>query len=192
MHFIEGVNRYQLQFSCLEDNVSSDNPVRLMDAFVDKIDLSQIGITNTMLKAEGHPPYHPSVLLKLYLYGYLNRIRSSRKLQTECYRNLEVRWLTGELTPNYHTIADFRKEHPKALKALFKLFVLFVKEQGLLGGELVGIDGSKFRAQNSKKNNYNQKKIDRHQAYIDNKTEAYLKEPKVKWIKLKPQSKQWS
>ena len=174
MHFIEGTNREQLQFSCLNDHISSDNPVRLIDAFVDQIDLYQIGITTTILKAEGRPPYHPSLLLKLYLYGYLNRIRSSRKLEAECYRNIEVRWLAQELTPNYHSIADFRKEHAKALKALFKLFVLFLKEQKLLGGKLIATDSSKFRAQNSKKNNYNQKKIDRSLAYIDAKTEAYL------------------
>ena len=160
MHFIQGTNREQLQFSCLNDGVSSDNPVRLIDGFVDQIDLSEIGITSTTLQGEGRPPFAPGVLLKLYLYGYLNRIRSSRKLEKECYRNIEVRWLMGELTPNYHTIADFRKEHPKALKALFKLFVLFLREQELLGGELVATDSSKFRAQNSKKKNYNQKKID--------------------------------
>jgi len=176
MDFIRGTSRHQVQFSCLEDNISSDNAVRLLYVFVDHLDLSLLGISGTTHKGEGRPPYHPSLLLKLYLYGYLNRIRSSRKLERECYRNIEVRWLTGELTPNYHSIADFRKLHPKALKALFKLFVLFLKEQGLLGGELVAIDGSKFRAQNSKKNNCNQKKIDRHQQYIDNKTEAYLQE----------------
>ena len=148
----------------------------MIDGFVDLIDLSEIGITSTTLQAEGRPPFAPGVLLKLYLYGYLNRIRSSRKLEKECYRNIEVRWLMGELTPNYHTIADFRKEHPKALKALFKLFVLFLREQELLGGELVATESSKFRAQNSKKKNYNQKKIDRSLAYIDAKTEAYLQE----------------
>jgi transposase len=129
-----------------------------------------------VLKAEGHPPFHPSVLLKLYLCGYQNRIRSSRKLERECYRNLEVRRLLKELTPSYHTIADFRKNCPKALKNLFKLFTLFLNEQKLLGGELIAVDGTKFRAQNSKENNYNQNKIDRHLAYIDTQAEAYLKE----------------
>jgi len=176
MHFIEGTNRDQLQFHCLNDNISADNPVRLIDGFVDHLSLSHLGITATVLKAEGRPPFHPSVLLKLYLYGYLNRIRSSRKLERECYRNLEVRWLLKELTPNYHTIADFRKDQAKALKLLFKLFVVFLHEQKLLGGELIAVDGSKFRAQNSKKNNYNQSKIERHLAYIDAQTEAYLKE----------------
>ncbi len=176
MHFITGTNREQLQFSCLNDSISADNPVRLIDGFVDHLDLSLLGITCTALKAEGRPPFHPSVLLKLYLYGYLNRIRSSRRLQKECERNLEIRWLLGELVPNYHTIADFRKDNAKALKSLFKLFVLFLDEQELLGAELTGVDASKFRAQNSKKNNYNQNKIDRHLTYIDSQTQAYLKE----------------
>lgn len=177
MHFIEGTDRDQLQFHCLNDNISADDPVRLIDGFVDHLSLNQLGIAaGVVLKAEGRPPFHSSVLLKLYMYGYLNRIRSSRKLEKECYRNLEVRWLLKELTPGYHTIADFRKDYPKALKNLFKLFVLFLHEQQLLGGELVGVDGSKFRAQNSKKNNYNQNKIERHLAYLDTQTEAYLKE----------------
>ena len=127
MDFIRGTSRHQLQFSCLEDNISSDNAVRLLDVFVDHLDLSLLGISGTTHKSEGRPPYHPSLLLKLYLYGYLNRIRSSRKLERECYCNIEVRWLMGELTPNYHSIADFRKLYPKPLKALFKLYVLFFK-----------------------------------------------------------------
>lgn len=176
MHFIQGTNRDQVKFSCLNDTISADNPVRLIDGFVNVLDLSELGIIARVHKTEGRPPFHPSVLLKLYLYGYLNRIRSSRRLQKECDRNLEVRWLLEERTPNYHTIADFRKDNPKALKSLFKLFVLFLDEQDLLGGELTAIDGSKFRAQNSKKNNYNQAKIDRHLAYIDTQTDAYLRE----------------
>jgi transposase/IS5 family transposase len=176
MHFIKGTSRSQLQFSCLNDTICEDNAVRLIDGFVDHLDLSALGITTTVHKAEGRPPFHPSVLLKLYLYGYLNRIRSSRRLQKECERNVEVRWLLQELVPNYHTIADYRKDYPKALKALFKLFVLFLDEQELLSGELIGVDGSKFRGQNSKKNNYNRAKIDRHLAYINTQSEAYLKE----------------
>lgn len=127
------------------------------------------------LKEEGRPPYHPSVLLKLYLYGYLNGIRSSRRLQKECERNTELWWLLEQLVPNYHTIANFRKEHPGQLKTLFKLFVQFLAAHHLLGKNTIAVDGSKLRAQNSKKNNYNQEKIDRQIAYIDQKTAEYLR-----------------
>lgn len=156
--------------------ITPDNPVRIIDGFVDKVDIQQIGVTKAALNSEGRPPYNPSLLLKLYLYGYLNRVRSSRRLEKECMRNIEVQWLLCGLTPNYHTIANFRKDNPKALKALFKLFVLFLKEEELISGDVIAIDGSKFRAQNSKKNNYNQKKIDRHLTYIEEKTEYYLQE----------------
>ena len=165
-----------MQFLSPDDMITSDNPVRIIDAFVDKVDLQRIGVVSASLKSEGRPPFHPSLLLKLYLYGYLNRIRSSRALERECMRNIEMQWLCGGLTPNYHTIANFRRDNPKALKALFKLFVLFLKDQDLIGGDVIAIDGSKFRAQNSKKNNYNQKKIDRHLTYIEEKTESYLQE----------------
>ena len=121
-----------------------------------------MGFTNTLHKSEGRPPYAPAVLLKLYLYGYLNKIRSSRKLEKECIRNIELQWLLQDLQPNYHTIADFQKVHATALKNLFKLYVQFLGDAGLLGKKTIGIDGSKFKAVNSKKNNYNQKKIDKH------------------------------
>jgi transposase len=176
MHFVQGTNRHQMQFTSPDDMITSDNPVRIIDAFVDKVDVQRIGVVSASLKSEGRPPFHPSLLLKLYLYGYLNRIRSSRRLEKECARNIEMQWLCVGLTPNYHTIANFRRDNPKALKALFKLFVLFLKDQDLIGAEIIAIDGSKFRAQNSKKNNYNQKKIDRHLTYIEEKTESYLQE----------------
>ena len=118
MQFIEGGNRYQTYFSRLEDQVSADNPVRLIDAFVDKLDLQKLGFTNTIHKSEGRPPFAPAVLLKLYLYGYLNKIRSSRKLEKETNRNIELQWLLKQLVPNYHTIADFRKVHVVPLQAM--------------------------------------------------------------------------
>jgi transposase len=105
---------HQSYFGTLEDQVSADNAVRLIDAFIDKLDLYQLGFINTVHKSEGRPPYAPGVLLKLYLYGYLNKIRSSRKLERECGRNIELQWLLQNLTPNYHTIADFRKLHLQA------------------------------------------------------------------------------
>ena len=116
MQFITGNNRHQTFFSTLEQQVAADNPVRLIDAFIDKLDpiaigLTKMGFTNTVHNSEGRPPYAPAVLLKLYLYGYLNKIRSSRKLEKECSRNKELEWLLQSLQPNYHTIADFRKVH---------------------------------------------------------------------------------
>ena len=174
--YIGGNNRQQSYFSSLEEQVGTDNPVRLMDAFVDKLDLFQLGFTSTIHKSEGRPPYAPAVLLKLYLYGYLNKIRSSRKLEKECSRNIELQWLLQNLAPNYHTIADFRKLHAGPLQAMFKLYVQFLSDAGLLGKTTIGIDGSKFKAVNSKKNNYNQKKIDKHRQFIKDKAEKYLQE----------------
>jgi transposase len=176
MQFIQGNNRHQTYFSTLEDQVSADNPARLMDAFVDKLDLHQLGFTSTVHKSEGRPPYAPAVLLKLYLYGYLNKIRSSRKLEKECTRNIELQWLIQNLTPNYHSISDFRKIHAAPLQAMFRLYVQFMADAGLLGKTTIAVDGSKFKAVNSKKNNYNQKKIDKYQQFIKDKTEKYLQE----------------
>jgi len=176
MQFIQGQQRQQTYFSTLEDQVSSDNPVRLIDAFIDKLDLQQLGFTKTIHTSEGRPPFAPQVLLKLYLYGYLNKIRSSRKLERECSRNVELQWLLQNLQPNYHTISDFRKLHAKALQLMFRLYVHFLSEAGLLGKTTIAVDGSKFKAVNSKKNNYNQKKIDKHQQFIKDKAEKYLQE----------------
>ena len=176
MEFIQGSNRQQSYFSSLEEQVSADNAVRLMDAFVDKLDLLQLGFTSTVHKSEGRPPYAPGVLLKLYLYGYLNKIRSSRKLEKECSRNIELQWLLQNLSPNYHTIADFRKLHCVPLQSMFRLYVQFLDDAGLLGKATIAIDGSKFKAVNSKKNNYNQKKIDKHRQFIEDKTTKYLQE----------------
>lgn len=175
-NYIEGTNRCQSYFSTLEAQVSADNAVRLMDAFIDKLDLEKLGFTKTVHKSEGRPSYAPGVLLKLYLYGYLNKIRSSRKLEKECSRNIELQWLLQNLQPNYHTIADFRKLHGQPLQAMFKLYVQFLSDAGLLGKTAIGIDGSKFKAVNSKKNNFNQKKIDKHQQFIADKTAKYLQE----------------
>ena len=176
MEFIKGSNRQQSYFSSLEQQVGPANPVRLMDAFVDKLDLLQLGFTSTVHKTEGRPPYAPGVLLKLYLYGYLNKIRSSRKLEKECIRNIELQWLLQNLTPNYHTIADFRKLHAQPLQSMFKIYVQFLSDAGLLGKTTIAVDGSKFKAVNSKKNNYNQKKIDKHRGFIEDKTAKYLQE----------------
>lgn len=176
MQYITGHNRYQSYFSTLEDQVAADNAVRLIDAFADKLDLPQLGFKQQLLKSEGRRPYAPQVFLKLYLYGYLNKIRSSRKLEKESGRNIELQWLLQGLQPNYHSIADFRKLHGTALQNMFKLYVQFLNDAGLLGKTTVAVDGSKFKAVNSKKNNYNQKKIDKHYQFIQDKTTKYLQE----------------
>jgi transposase len=183
MKTIRGIPRQQMQFTCLEDLVAADNPVRIIDAFVEKLDLSKIGIQQrnankqqSKINPGGAPRFDDTLLLKLYLYGYLNKIRSSRKLEQECHRNTELRWLMQELIPNYHTIADFRKDHSEALRNLFKLYVQLLNELNMLGKQTIAIDGSKFRAVNSRKNNYNQKKTGKHQAMIEEKADSYLKE----------------
>jgi transposase len=174
MQNIQGNNRYQSYFSTLDEQVRAENPVRLIDAFIDRLDLEKLGFSKTVHKSEGRPPYAPQVLLKLYLYGYLNKIRSSRKLERECSRNIELQWLLQNLSPNYHTIADFRKLHAQALQSMFRLYVQFLDEAGLLGKTTIAVDGSKFKAVNSKKHHYNQKRID--QQFIKDKAEKYLQE----------------
>ena len=131
--------RHQSYFSTLEDQVSADNAVRLIDAFIDKLDLHQMGFINTVHNSEGRPPYAPGVLLKLYLYGYLNKIRSSRKLEKECLRNIELQWLLQHLQPNYHTIADFRKLHAQPLQNMFRLYVQFFSDASLLGKTTISV-----------------------------------------------------
>lgn len=186
MQHIQGISRHQLQMSSLEDKITTDNPVRFIEAFVNHIDTVKIGFQPKVLKAEGRPGFQSELFLKLYLYGYLNGIRSSRRLERECFRNIELQWLLEDLCPNYHTIADFRKDNPKALKQLFKLFVSFLKDAELIAGETIAIDGTKSRAHNSKKANYNQKKIDKHKEYIDAKSQEYLNQLEQNDIKENP------
>ena len=176
MNFLAGEDRFQLTFGSLEEKITNDNPVRFLDAFVDKLELGKLGFKVNTLKTEGRPPFDSKVFMKIYLYGYLNGLRSSRKLEKECVRNIELQWLTKNLQPNYHSIADFRKLNPKGLKSVFKLFVLFLKEADLIGGKMVAVDGTKVRASNSKKNNYSEKKIARHLKYIEEETNKYLKQ----------------
>jgi transposase len=175
-----GISRNQIQFISLDDQIATDNPVRIIEAFVEKLELQKLGVKRKRKKQKknsgGAPRFDDRLLLKLYLYGYLNKIRSSRKLEQECNRNIELRWLMGQLVPNYHTIADFRKDYPVALKNLFRLYVQFLDELNLLGKQTLAIDGSKFRAVNSSKNNYNQRKINKHQEMIGHKADQYLRE----------------
>ena len=176
MQHITGIARNQMVFSSLEDTILPDNPVRFIDAFVEALSLRAMGFTVQTIKTEGRPSYNSNLFLKIYLYGYLNGLRSSRKLEKECTRNIELQWLLCGIIPNYHSISDFRKQNPTGLKNLFKLFVTFLKDADLIGGEIIAIDGTKSRAHNSKKANYNQKKIDRQIAYIEEKSQEYLTE----------------
>lgn len=170
----QGVAREQISMMSMDCLIESDNPVRLIDMFVEQLDLVEQGFTNTEIKKEGCPPYHAKDLLKLYYYGYINRVRSSRKLAAECTRNVEVWWLIHQLTPAYHTIANFRKDNAAAFKKVFRLFVSFLKGGDLLAGEVVAIDGTKIRAQNSKRRNFNETGLAKHLEYIENKTEEYI------------------
>ena len=176
MQHITGISRNQLRLNSLEDTISQDNPVRFIDAFVENISLNALGFTAQTIKSEGRPSFDSKVFLKIYLYGYLNGLRSSRKLEKECIRNIELQWLLSAICPNYHSISDFRKDNPAGLKKLFKLFVSFLKDANLITGQTIAIDGTKSRAHNSKKANFSQKKIDKHLAYIEAKTNEYLAE----------------
>jgi transposase len=175
MQHITGTDRHQTTFTSLDDLIAPDNRVRIIDAFVEKLDMQQMKF-QTNHKSEGRPPFHPKVFLKLYLYGYMNSIRSSRKLESECIRNKEVCWLINELTPNYHSIADFRKVHSTQIKFVFRALNEFLKDNDCFGKTTVAIDGTKIRAQNATKNNFNEKKVLRHLAYLDGKMTSYLEE----------------
>lgn len=176
MKFIQGTNRNQAIIFpvSLEQSVGKDNEVRIIDLFVDSLPLQDFGFEMEYVE-NGRPAYHPSDLLKLYIYGYLNKTRSSRDLEKECKRNIEVIWLLKGLQPDHNTISNFRMKNPKAIKKVFRATVKIAKHFDLIGGKLIAGDSTKLRAQNSKKNNFNKKKINRHIAYIDNKIDEYNK-----------------
>jgi transposase len=174
MQFIQGKNRNQsiLFPENLDQIVEQDNEVRIIDLFVESINLSDFKFT-IKTTVEGRPAYHPKDLLKLFVYGYLNQIRSSRVLEKECKRNIEVIWLLKELVPDHNTISNFRRDNEKAIRKVFRYTVSIANQFNLIGGKLIAGDSTKLRAQNSKKNNFNPKKIERHLAYIDNKLDEY-------------------
>lgn len=174
MKFIQGTPREQATLfpSTLDQIIAQDNPVRAIDIFVESLDLEQMGFRVDMIE-NGRPAFHPALLLKIYIYGYMNRIRSSRGLEKECHRNIEMMWLTQSLAPDHNTINNFRKDHSLAIKNVFRATVQVAKNHDLIGGTLIAGDSTKLRAQNSKKNNYNQKKIDRHLKYIESKLDQY-------------------
>jgi len=159
----------------LEDYIAADNPVRFLDAFVGSLDLHALGFARAVCADTGRPPYDPAALLKLYLYGYLHRLRSSRLLEAECHRNVEVIWLLGKLSPDFKTIADFRKDNLKPLKAVSRQFTLLCRKLDLFGGELLAIDGSKFRAVNARDQNFNEGKLKELIAHTDARLAEYFK-----------------
>jgi len=174
MKYIQGQNRHQTTLFpiTLDQAISLDNQARTIDFFVDSLNLEEYGF-KVDFEENGRPAYHPSVLLKLYIYGYMNRIRSSRGLEKECGRNTELMWLLGMLTPDHNTISNFRRDNGTSIKKVFRSTVGLAKYFNLIGGELIAGDSTKLRAQNSKKNNFNQKKVDRHLQYIESKLDEY-------------------
>ena len=178
MDHIKGTDRDQLTLfpEALDDYISQENPVRFINAFIDTLDLDQLGFTHAVLQETGRPPYYPGDLLKLYLYGYLNRIRSSRQLERESHRNLEVMWLIKRLTPDFKTIADFRRDNRKAIRKVNREFTLFCRQLDLFSGDLVAIDGSKFKAVNRRDRNFTRKKLKRTIQKLDEDIDRYLDE----------------
>ena len=174
--FIEGEDRQQVALlpECLDDYIGEDNPVRVVDAFVEELDLQALGFIGTSPAATGRPAYHPAVLLKLYIYGYLNRIQSSRRLEREAQRNVELMWLTGRLAPDFKTIADFRHDNGAGIRNVCKRFVGMCRELKLFTQAIVAIDGSKFKAVNSRDRNVTPAKIDARQRQIEQSIQRYL------------------
>jgi transposase len=174
--FVEGMDRGQSTLfpECLEDWICEDNPVRVIDVFVGGLDLAELRFCGVDPEATGRPSYHPSVLLKLYIYGYLNRVQSSRRLEREACRNVEVMWLAGRLVPDHKTIADFRKDNGPAIRKVCAQFVAVCREIGLLTKASVAIDGSKFKAVNNRDKNFTRAKMERRLAQIEESVARYL------------------
>src|SRR5688500_3156955 len=174
--FVEGADRGQLTLlpECLQDWIDENNPVRVIDGFVEALELAELGFAGVEPERTGRPSYHPSVLLKLYIYGYLNRIQSSRRLEREATRNVEVMWLTGRLAPDHKTIADFRKDNGKAIRQVCARFVDLCRQMGLLATASVAIDGSKFKAVNNRDRNFTRGKVERRRAQLEESVARYL------------------
>src|ERR1035437_9384437 len=176
-HVTSNHRKQKVLFPDMLDNyIDQENPVRFIDAFVDSLNLEKLGFKHALPSETGRPSYDPSDLLTLYVYGYLNQVRSSRKLERECHRNLEVMWLMKKLAPDHKTIADFRKDNVDCIKPVFKEFVYLCRSLDLYDAQLVAIDGSKFKAVNSKSNNFNEKTVALRLKRTDEKIAEYLKE----------------
>lgn len=174
--YIQGSDRSQVTLlpECLEDFIAEDSTVRVIDAFIGELDMVALGFEGATPALTGRPSYHPSVLLKLYLYGYINRIQSSRRLERECQRNVELMWLTGRLAPDFKTIADFRRDNAKGIRNVCRRFVLLCRELKLFTQAVVAIDGSKFKAVNNRERNYTPGKIERRERELEESIQRYL------------------
>ena len=174
--FVEGIDRSQSSLfpAALEDYVAEDNLVRAVDAFVEGLDLGKLGFGRFVPLERGRPCYHPATLLKIYIYGYLNRVPSSRRLERECQRNIELIWLTGHLAPDFKTIADFRKDNGKAIREVCRAFVALCRELDLLSEASVAIDGSKFKAVNARDKNFTEAKMKRRLERIEESIARYI------------------
>lgn len=174
--FIKGEVRTQVALlpECLDDYITDENLVRVVDVFVDELDLGALGFAGVDPVATGRPAYHPAVLLKIYIYGYLNRIQSSRRLEREAERNVELMWLTGRLAPDFKTIADFRKDNGKAIRSVCRQFVILCHNLNLFSESIIAIDGSKFKAVNNRDRNFTQTKVKARMQQIEQSIERYL------------------
>jgi len=176
--FIEGEHRNQSTLfpELLDDYVDENNPVRVIEAFIDECDLRHLGFQGVEPHATGRPSYHPSILLKLYIYGYLNRVQSSRRLEREAQRNVEVMWLTGRLTPDFKTIANFRKNNGKAIRSVCREFVVLCRQLNLFADAMVAIDGSKFKAVNNRDKNFTRAKMKKRMEQVEKSLDRYFAE----------------
>src|SRR5664279_1099120 len=174
--FIEGDHRTQVTLlpECLDDYIGEDNPVRAVDVFVDELELATLGFEGVDPATTGRPAYHPAVLLKIYIYGYLNRVQSSRRLEREAQRNLELLWLTGRLMPDFKTIADFRKDNGPAIRQVCRQFVELSRQIGLFTEATVAIDGSKFKAVNNRDKNFTPHKLQARRQQLEESIARYL------------------
>lgn len=174
--FIQGERRGQstLLPESLDDHVSDTNPVRVVDVFVDELDLIALGFDGAVPAETGRPAYHQAVMLKIYIYGHLNRIQSSRRPEREAQRNVELMWLTGRLMPDFKTIANFRKDNSKVVRGVCRQFVVLCQQLGLFSENLVAVDGSKFKAVNNRDQNYTSAKLKRRMEEIESSITRYL------------------
>src|SRR5580693_7710229 len=174
--FIEGEDRRQATLlpDSLEDYVTEDNPVRVVDVFIDELDLEALGFSGVVPEVTGRPAYHPSTMLKIYLYGYLNRIQSSRRLERETQRNVELMWLTGRLMPDFKTIANFRKDNGLAIRGACRQFIVLCRQLNLFSEAVVAVDGSKFKAVNNRDRNLTSAKLQKRMEQIEASITRYL------------------
>jgi transposase len=174
--FIEGEDRYQSTLfpEMLDDYIAEDNHVRVIEAFIDELELGRLGFSGVEPQATGRPAYHPAVLLKIYVYGYLNRVQSSRRLERETQRNVELMWLTGRLRPDFKTIADFRKDNGEAIRAVCREFIVLCRQLNLFSEAIVAIDGSKFKAVNNRRKNFTRAKMKRRLQQIEESLDRYF------------------